>query len=148
MIIIRQESPCSPEAIRLLKKSCEHVLGVQDDFNHTYKLDILSSNQARFFVVRNDNLAIGCGCYVHLTDDTVEIKHIYLNESSRGSGCGKELLLHIEKIAKWDNVKTIVLETVVDMEAAYAMYQKFGYEQCEPYVLHPLHDSIYMYKNL
>ena len=148
MIVIRQESPCSQEAIDLLKRSCEHVFSLQEDFNHTYKLDILSSNQARFFLIRKDSLAVGCAAYVHLDKHTVELKHVYLDDSLRGLGCGKELLLHIERIAKHNQVKIIVLETLFGMVAAYAMYQKYGYVECESYIENPLNDSIFMKKEI
>lgn len=142
MIIIRQENPCLPESVDLLRKSCEQVLALQEDFNHTYKLDVLSGNQARFFLIRKNNLALGCAAYVHIDEYIVELKHVYLDDSLRGLGCGKELLSHIERIAKQHKVKTIVLETLIDMVAAYAMYQKFGYIRCAPYIENPLEDSI------
>lgn len=147
MITIWQETPFSIEAIELLDKSCENIANTcPDDFNHTYDLTKLASNEARFFIVKNDSLAIGCGAYVHLDADTVEIKHIYVDDSARGLGAGKELLIYIESVAKANKVKKIVLETNTALKAACDLYIKFGYIVCEPYIEIYSETDIFMYK--
>lgn len=149
MIIIRQETPYSQEAIYLLEKSCEYIANnCPDDFNHTYELSILASNQARFFIVRNGGLAVGCGSYVHLDEETVEIRHIYVDDSARGLGLGKRLLTYIESIAKRNNIKKIMLETNTTLVAACDLYIKYGYIVCDPYIDIYSETDIFMSKNI
>lgn len=149
MIIIRQEPPSSKDAIELLEKSCEYIIAnCPEDFDHTFKLDVLASSNARFFIVRNEGLAVGCGAYVHLDIDTVEIKHVYVSDSARGLGLGKKLLIYIETIAKQNNVKKIVLETNTSLTAACELYSKFDYKICNPYKLNHSASDIFMFKHI
>lgn len=146
MIIVAEESPHQHED--LLSKSVMFTRALYvEEYAHAYRLDHLS-NHGRFFVVRHNDYAIGCGAYVWRNEHEIELKHVFVDGASRGLGCGRALLAHIEQTAMSDGVKKIVLETSKKQQEAINLYRAFGYVCRTPYHDPCHHEVVFMEKVL
>jgi ribosomal protein S18 acetylase RimI-like enzyme len=87
-----------------------------------------------FLVVFDDaGEAVGCGGVRMLAPDRGEIKHLWLDPSTRGRGWGRALLTDLETRAVGLGARVVVLDTNATLEAAQALYRTSGYDEIEPY---------------
>jgi GNAT superfamily N-acetyltransferase len=47
-------------------------------------------------IAKSNNNPIGCGCFKTMTDDTVEIKRMFVNKNYRRQGISKKILRELE----------------------------------------------------
>ena len=66
-------------------------------------------------------------------DGELEIKRMYVPPSHRGSGLAAGLLLEMERHARDDGAKRLILHTGTRQEAAIALYKRDGYTEIEVY---------------
>jgi len=76
------------------------------------------------------------------------MKRLYVDPGCRGRHLGEKLVKQIILHAKNAGYKEMVLDTLKPMQAAIRLYQKSGFEICEPYYYNPFPDVIYMKKKL
>lgn len=91
-----------------------------------------------FLVVEDDGEAVGCGGVRRIepgTDGAVryEVKHLWLQERTRGRGLGKSLLLELERRAAELGAEEMVLDTNASLAAAAGLYAGAGYVGIEAY---------------
>lgn len=111
MIEIKKCSKYLPEAEILLNKSVDFIRSLyKEEENHSYDLSKIDE----FFLVYFQNIVVGCGAYYYIGDFYVEMKHIYIESSMRGKGCGKKLIKYIEECAAEDGFENVVLETTLN----------------------------------
>jgi ribosomal protein S18 acetylase RimI-like enzyme len=90
--------------------------------------------QGTFLVVfDDDDVPVGCGGVRMLSEDRGEIKHLWLDPSTRGRGWGRTLLIELEARAVGLGARIVVLDTNATLEAAQALYRTSGYDEVEPY---------------
>ena len=89
--------------------------------------------QGVFLVVYDDDNAVGCGGVRMLSNDRGEIKHLWLDPSTRGRGWGRTLLIELEARAVGLGARVVVLDTNTTLEAAQALYRSAGYDEIAPY---------------
>jgi putative acetyltransferase len=75
-----------------------------------------------------ENIPVGCGAFKIITNDTVEIKRMYVQPEYRGKGIAIAILQELENWAKQRNYTNCTLETGNRMQDAIALYKKAGYE--------------------
>jgi ribosomal protein S18 acetylase RimI-like enzyme len=80
----------------------------------------------------------GCGGIRRLDDGpphTVryEIKHLWVQPSTRGRGWGRALLVELERRARGFGATEVVLDTNASLTAAAALYASAGYSEIMPY---------------
>lgn len=100
-------------------------------------------------VIYHGDTPVGCGAYKFFDDETVEIKRVFVDESTRGLGLSKELVRRLEADAKIHGFRYAVLETGYKLERAVALYKRLGYKQIPnygPYV--DMKESLCMSKKL
>ena len=66
-------------------------------------------------------------------DGELEMKRMYVPPSHRGSGLAACLLLEMERLAREDGAKRLILHTGTRQEAAIALYKRHGYIEIEVY---------------
>ncbi len=80
---------------------------------------------------------VGCGGIRRIADgpDGVryEVKHLYLDPSTRGRGWGRLLLDELERRARAWGAVELVLDTHHTLAAAGGLYGSAGFEAIEPY---------------
>lgn len=84
-----------------------------------------------FVVALEGEVAVGCGAFRELSDDTAEIKRMYARKKS--SGVGGKILAYLEEQAKEFGYSRIVLETRKCNEKAVSFYQHHGYKVIKNY---------------
>ena len=84
-------------------------------------------------VFDDDDTPIGCGGVRLLDGHRAEIKHLWLDPSTRGRGWGRTLLIELEARAVGLGARVIVLDTNATLEAAQGLYRSSGYGEIEPY---------------
>lgn len=105
----------------------EHVYAI-----HASKL--FASN-VTVFSARSDGELAGVGALKKHDAQHAELKSMHTLNRYRGTGIGKALVAHIEKVAKAQGVTRISLETGSNeaFKPARDLYQSLGYESCEAF---------------
>jgi len=88
-------------------------------------------------VVDDEGKDVGCGGIRRIDDGPrgirYEVKHLYLDPSTRGRGWGRMLLTGLEEQAREWGAAELVLDTHHTLEAAGALYARSGFTTIEPY---------------
>lgn len=111
-------------------------------YNQLFGLDIA-------VVAYCDSVAVGCACLRRYSDDTAEVKRVFVAMNWRNRGIAKSLLQHLESLAIDAGYTRLILETGAPLVAATALYRGMGYETIanfEPYI--GLAESVCMEKIL
>jgi putative acetyltransferase len=138
MLRIAQEAPGQDEATALLRRSDAFMLGLYPP-EHCHLIDVaaLSAPAARFFLVRIDGRAVGCGALVLAADGTAEIKRMFVDAAARGHGVGRGLLQILEDTARQNGVRLLLLETGVRNAEALHLYRGCGFTERGPFADYP-----------
>ena len=107
-----------------------------------------SGNNGYCLALLINGKVMGCVAYHKLTDTRCEMKRLYVKPETRGLKAGEKLIEKIISVAKENGFKEMVLDTIEPLKAAIHIYQKAGFEECEPYYNNPMSDVIYMKKVL
>lgn len=90
-----------------------------------------------FLVVEDDGRAVGCGGVRRIDDvdglPTFEVKHVWIEEGSRGRGWSRRLMSELEERAREWGAELIVLDTNESLVAAQSLYRTSGYEETSAY---------------
>jgi putative acetyltransferase len=87
-------------------------------------------NSAYYIALLNDEIVGGCGIYPteNLPNGYAELVKIYLHQTARGKGIGKELMLKCFEKAKELNYQNLYLESMPELAIAVGMYQKLDFK--------------------
>lgn len=86
--------------------------------------------RSAYWVVCREGVVIGGGGYGPLAGgdaDTAELRKMYFLQEARGLGAGKALLTQCLQGATRDGFRRMYLETLQHMDAAQALYERFGF---------------------
>lgn len=100
----------------------------------------LNDSNAQFFIVYNDNVAVG---FVKINIDApfenennaLELERIYFIKSARGKGIGTAAVQFVLALAESMGKKIVWLKVMDTSAAAIAFYKKPGFEICGTYHL-------------
>jgi|ERR1700730_15786946 len=104
----------------------------EPDQRHGLSIEQLFEPNMRFFLVRLENLAVGCGG-VALFDDYAEVKRMYTRPAVLGLGLAKALLRRIEEEARTASVPVLRVETGIHQREAIGLYETAGFRPCGPF---------------
>ena len=99
-------------------------------------------------VAYEDGIVLGMVAYHRHSKKRCEMKRLYVDPQCRGQRLGEKLVDQIIEHAKNAGYKEMVLDTLEPMAPAIHLYQKYGFEVCEPYYHNPFPDVIYMKKRI
>jgi GNAT superfamily N-acetyltransferase len=100
-------------------------------------------------LVYANNEPAACGCFKEYDTDTVEIKRMFVQKTSRGKGLSKNLLHELEQWALEKNYRYAVLETSIHFQTARRLYETSGYQVIPNYGPYAgLPESVCMKKEL
>ncbi|OYU80342.1 MAG: GNAT family N-acetyltransferase [Flavobacterium sp. BFFFF1] len=124
----RRTDSTNPEFISLVAL-LDADLRIRDGADHAFyaqfnKIDTIKN----VIVAYEGNEAVGCGAFKGFSDDTVEIKRMFVPESLRGRGIASGILKSLEHWAKELGYHKTILETGNQQPEAIALYQKSGYK--------------------
>ena len=102
---------------------------IQDQYNQYNKIEGIKN----VIVAYDAQTPVGCGCFKLYSNDSVEMKRMFVKPENRGQGISKSILSELEKWAKEEGFKYSILETGIKQFEACGLYKKFGYEIIENY---------------
>lgn len=91
----------------------------------------------------NGQLA-GCVALRKNMEKVCELKRLYVRKEFRAHKLGEMLVEEVIEEAKRLGYDRIRLDTLPTMKAAQKLYEKFGFQDIEPYIYHPMEGTRYM----
>tara|TARA_B110000977_G_scaffold52250_1_gene71036 strand:- start:1046 stop:1498 length:453 start_codon:yes stop_codon:yes gene_type:complete len=100
-------------------------------------------------LVLKNGKPIGCGAIARYTENTMELKRMYVSPEARGQRIGEKILSELEKWAHTLGKDTCVLFMGVRQPEAYKLYERNGYLSVPKYgKLKDIPESLCFAKNL
>lgn len=100
-------------------------------------------------VIYENEKPVAVGCFKKYSDDTVEIKRMFVEKEHRGKGLSKLVLKELEDWAIESGFHHAILETSVHFKVARGLYMDAGYVITENYEQYKgLDESVCMKKEL
>lgn len=130
--IIRTESMNAD--FRELVALLDQELLIRDGEEHVFYANFNKLDKISHVVVAYvEQTAVGCGALRKFSDDTAEIKRMFVQPTHRGQGIAGKVLLELENWARELGFTACVLETGEKQPEAIRLYQKSGYTQIPNY---------------
>jgi putative acetyltransferase len=90
----------------------------------------------------------GCAALQALTDvdypDACEMKRLFVHTRARKVGLGRVLAERLLDTARAMGYRTMLLDTLDEMEAARGLYASLGFEEIPPYYFNPIPGAHYL----
>jgi GNAT superfamily N-acetyltransferase len=103
-------------------------LKIRDGEDHAFYNQFNKTDKIKHVIVCYENdIAVGCGAFREKTNDTVEIKRMYVHFEHRKKGIASIILKELETWAAEVQYKYTILETGKNQPEAIALYQKQKY---------------------
>ncbi|KLT68729.1 GNAT family N-acetyltransferase [Flavobacterium sp. ABG] len=103
-------------------------LKIRDGEDHAFYNQFNKTDTIKHAIVYYENgIAVACGAFREKTNDTVEIKRMYVHFEHRKKGIASIILKELETWAAEVQYKYTILETGKNQPEAIALYQKQKY---------------------
>lgn len=103
-------------------------LKIRDGEDHAFYNQFNKTDKIKHVIVCYENdIAVGCGAFREKTNDTVEIKRMYVHFEHRKKGIASIILKELETWAAEIHYQYTILETGKNQPEAIALYQKQKY---------------------
>ncbi|MFH7012440.1 GNAT family N-acetyltransferase [Flavobacterium sp. FlaQc-52] len=103
-------------------------LKIRDGEDHAFYNQFNKTDTIKHVIVYYENgIAVACGAFREKTNDTVEIKRMYVHFEHRKKGIASIILKELETWAAEVQYKYTILETGKNQPEAIALYQKQKY---------------------
>ena len=110
------------------------ILKILDGEDHVFYADLNQTAVLNEVLIAFENNApVGCGAFRTYSENTVEIKRMYVPELYRNKGIASKILDELEAWAKELGNTKCILETGIMQVEAIGLYPKNGYEKIENY---------------
>lgn len=115
-------------AAELFSLHDDHMIGFlgEDSIYYTRYSD--NENLENIWVLFIDGISAGCIAYRRRSDDTGEVKRLFIKKEYRGKGLSKRLLEAVENYAREQGCIKLFLDTRITLEPAVSVYHSFGFE--------------------
>ena len=98
-----------------------------------YRKQLATSNSPLFLLLDNDTVIgmLTIGIYLSPTGSKAWIEDVVVDNTYRGRGLGKQLVVHAIDYCKTQSIDTLMLTSKPKRIAANALYQSLGFEHKE-----------------
>jgi putative acetyltransferase len=125
--LIRTDSG-NPDFVELVRH-LDADLSIRDGEDHSFFAQFNKIDKIRNVVVAYYNgLPVGCGAVKAYTNETGEIKRMFVLPEYRGRKIASQILSELEKWANELEFKQVILETGKAQPEAIGLYTKSGYQ--------------------
>jgi GNAT superfamily N-acetyltransferase len=157
ILLVEPDEPARIEVVRALFREYAASLGVDlcfQDFER--ELAALPGDyrppDGALLLALVEGVPAGCGAIRPLTDvdyaNACEMKRLFVRPPYRGLGLGRRLAQALIDRATGAGYRTMLLDTLDDMEAAREMYASLGFEEIPPYYYNPIPGAHYLKADL
>lgn len=116
------------QVLELFSEHDDYMIDFLGDDKVCYTRYSAAENIEKVWVAFEDNTPIGCVAYRTKTDDTGEVKRLFIRSGYRGKGMSKALLSEVKGYAKTQGCTKLFLDTRITLEPAVSLYRSFGFE--------------------
>ena len=103
-------------------------LAIRDGEDYSFYAQFNKIDAIKYVVIAYDyNKPIGCGAIKEYSDNTMEVKRMFVTLERRGQGIASLILRKLELWTKELNFKNCILETGKKQPEAIRLYSKNGY---------------------
>lgn len=136
---IATETPLSDDVRALVKQLNEFTFELTPaEFRHHMTVEQMAQPDTTLFVARDaSGVPLGMGALRRHANGVGEVKRMFVTPEARGLGVGGAILARIEDLARQEGVIRIVLETGSNFDAAKRVYERGGFQSCEPILDYP-----------
>ncbi len=85
------------------------------------------------FIAYEEGLPVGCASFKAYLKDVAEVKRVFVRSAHRGRKIGEALMHALEKEARGQGYRFLILETGDPLTAATGLYKKLGYRPIRNY---------------
>jgi putative acetyltransferase len=111
-----------------LVRDLDAYLKIRDGDEHGFYDQYNKIDSIKHVVVAYENdIAVGCGAVKSYSDNTMEVKRMFVPPTQRGKGIATGILRELERWAKELGFKKCILETGRRQTEAIGLYKKNGY---------------------
>ncbi|RTY95306.1 GNAT family N-acetyltransferase [Flavobacterium sp. GT3R68] len=111
-----------------LVKQLDVDLKIRDGDAHDFYAQFNTIDTIKYAVVAYDqNEAVGCGAIRQFSDDTMEVKRMFVVRAQRGKGIESIILKELENWTTELHFHTCILETGHNQPEAIELYRKNNY---------------------
>jgi GNAT superfamily N-acetyltransferase len=147
--IIEAYDPAAIDAARRLFTDYQQSLGIDLCFqDFTTELATLPGDYApprgRLLLAWDEDEAMGCIALRPLSEDTCEMKRLYVVPVYRAAGVGRQLVEHLIAEARSIGYRHMYLDTLPVMADAQRLYERLGFRDIPPYRHNPIEGARYM----
>jgi putative acetyltransferase len=104
-------------------------LAIRDGDDHLFYAQLNKTDMIKHVIVAyENNETVGCGAIRHYSDDTMEVKRMFVPLNKRGHGIASLILRELEYWCKELNYKKCILETGKNQPEAIRLYKKNDYK--------------------
>ena len=108
------------------------------EFRHHMTVEQMAQPDTTLFVARETlGAPLGMGALRRHGVGVGEVKRMFVKPEARGLGVGGAVLERIEALAREQGLTRIVLETGSNFDAAKRVYERGGFQPCEPVLDYP-----------
>lgn len=133
MIKLLRTNSSNTDFIELVK-ALDADLRKRDGEDHAFyaqynKIDLIK----HVVVAYEKDLPVGCGAIKEYSNNTMEVKRMFVPAQKRGKGIAGLVLAELEKWAKELQASSCILETGIRQPEAISLYKKCGYNPISNY---------------
>ncbi len=111
-----------------LVEDLDAELKIRDGDDHTFYAQFNKIDMIKHVIVAYEHqLPVGCGAIKEYSEDTMEVKRMYVLPNKRGSGIATVILKELEEWAVELNFSRCILETGEKQPEALRLYEKNDY---------------------
>lgn len=149
-ITIAIESPLQDDVRVLVASLNDYLLKLTPpEFVFHLTVEQMAEADVTVWIARDNGRAIGCGALKRHDSRIAEVKRMFTHEDYRGQGIGRRILGEILNAAADEDIEEVVLETGDQHPAAWAIYEKAGFNRCGPVLDYPDSEySVFYHKQL
>jgi putative acetyltransferase len=149
MIAITPALEADIEVARVLFREYQEGLGVDLSFqDFASELATLPGAYAppggRLLLARDDISVLGCVALRAVTNDTCEMKRLFVRPGNRASGVGRRLVERLLDEARTVGYKRMLLDTLPTMTGAQRLYEQLGFRDVPPYRHNPIQGTRFL----
>lgn len=101
-----------------------------------------SPPKGRLLLALDDEEPVGCAGLSYISEDTCEMKRVYVKEILRGDGIGTTLSKAALRHAKWIGYRRAVLSVYRNNSAAITLYERLGFVETAPFKDNGINDQL------